>query len=209
MNKSSKLLICDLDGTLVRPIETLFPVNYADQVALDGASEALHAYKDRGYSIAIASNQGGVEAGFKTLAQTYLQMREALHLFPQVDIAYFSGEDNHKNKPFYKKALRLLEIHRNDCHWITRTDAGQINPADYVEDWHLFDGGNNRFIFRKPGAGMLFVAMKDLFDLTSDETSIIYTGDRPEDESAAKALGSICEFIPADEFRNTAKEGKT
>lgn len=194
----TNLLICDLDGTLTRPKEgRQFPKNYSDQKPILGVPQALQAYKSKGYKIAITSNQGGIEAGFKTIYQTCLQMRYVLDLLPQVDTAYFSGEDNPDNKPWHQKLVRPFGIHRNDCYWVTREDAGQVRLGEYVEQWQLFSGGSDQFVFRKPHAGMLFAAM---LDLCGDEVGhVVYTGDRPEDEAAAEMMG--CEFIPAEKFR--------
>lgn len=196
--KVSRLLLCDLDGTLTTPKSGQWPKNYSDQKPISGVSETLTRFKSDGYAIAIVSNQGGIEAGHKTVYQTCLQMQYVLSLFPQIEVAYFSAEDNFSNKPWHQKLLHKLNLRRNDCYWVTREDAGQVNAGQYVEDWHMFNGGNEPFVFRKPHAGMLFVAMSDF--CRSTVGSVIMTGDRPEDRQASEMMGAFCQFIPADEF---------
>lgn len=203
--KYSRLICCDLDGTLTRPKEgKQFPASYSDQELYEGAYEALSAYKERGYGIAIVSNQGGVEAGFKTVYQTCLQMRHVMDLLPQVDVAYFSCENHPASKSRLKKLLRYIGVHRNDCYWVNRNSAGRVDISEYIERWHLFNGGNDKFIFRKPHAGMLFVALTDLAADTIG--SLIMTGDRPEDKAASSMMGSFCRFIPADDFRKMSSQ---
>lgn len=66
----NKLLILDKDGTLTKTISgEKFVQHPEDQKIIPGASKAVNYAKQQGYKIAIASNQGGVKAGFKTIEE--------------------------------------------------------------------------------------------------------------------------------------------
>ena len=51
-----------------------------DQELIPGAAETLQRYRDDGWVMAIASNQGGVAAGFKTLECAIAETRYAMKL---------------------------------------------------------------------------------------------------------------------------------
>lgn len=56
----TKLLVLDKDGTLVRPKSgNTFVQHPEDQEMIEGVAEAIARYIADGWTIAIASNQGG------------------------------------------------------------------------------------------------------------------------------------------------------
>nr|WP_263012676.1 HAD-IIIA family hydrolase [Laspinema sp. D3d] len=61
-----------------------------DQQILPGAAEAISNFYERGFKIAIASNQGGVELGKKSLSSAIEEMKFCLRLFPQIDFGLLS-----------------------------------------------------------------------------------------------------------------------
>lgn len=57
-----KLLVLDKDGTIVRPKSgNTFVQHPEDQELIEGVAEAIARYIADGWTIAIASNQGGCE----------------------------------------------------------------------------------------------------------------------------------------------------
>lgn len=82
----TNLIIFDKDQTLIESaVGEKFIQSPTDQRILPGAAEAVANFHQRGYKIAIASNQGGVEAGKKSLESAIKEMEFCLELFPQVD----------------------------------------------------------------------------------------------------------------------------
>ena len=76
-----KLLVLDKDGTLTRTKSGhTFVQHPKDQVLIDGVVEAIAAYTADGWTMAIASNQGGVTAGHKTLEEAIAEMQYAMEL---------------------------------------------------------------------------------------------------------------------------------
>ena len=76
-----KLLVLDKDGTLTRTKSGhTFVQHPEDQVLIDGVVEAIAAYTADGWTMAIASNQGGVAAGHKTLEEAIAEMQYAMEL---------------------------------------------------------------------------------------------------------------------------------
>ena len=92
------LVVLDKDGTLIRTKSGEKFVNkYDDQVLFEGVTRRLINFKQHGANLVIASNQGGVAAGKKTLDEAILEMSFCLDLIPQVEYALccpdFDGVD--------------------------------------------------------------------------------------------------------------------
>lgn len=179
-----KLLVLDKDGTLVRPKSgARFVQHPEDQELLPGVAEAIAHYAAEGWTMAIASNQGGVAAGHKTLDDAIAEMRYCLRLLRNAvpDIRY-----QHKCPIFealfcpdfqgsycwsVQWGVKAMPIH--ECEWIPRNLHGE---------------------FRKPSPGML-----NFFNLRSRWSDSLMAGDRPEDEQAARA--ARVRFMWADQWR--------
>jgi D-glycero-D-manno-heptose 1,7-bisphosphate phosphatase len=173
-----KLAILDKDGTLTLPKSgNTFVQNPTDQILMVGVVEGCQRLIAAGYVLAIASNQGGVEAGFKTLAEAASEMRYCLHLLKGFDINI-------------KVTMFCPDFEGNRCVavWIDREEAEIADDADPIFS-------NLIGTFRKPGAGML-----KAMDINLEERWMI--GDREEDRLAAEAAGFG--FLDADEWRKGA-----
>ena len=98
------------------------------------------------------------------------QQHYTLALIPQLECIYFCPDMN-----------GLI------CYRVTRNNV--IKLADHTGDDFL----EEKFRYRKPGAGMIYQAV---FDFDIDLTKSWMIGDRDEDEKAAKAAG--LSFMPAE-----------
>lgn len=155
-----KLLLIDLDGTIREPISgNKFIVHPQDQRPISGATQALNHFAEKGYKIAGITNQAGVAAGHKTLADCLKEQVHSLILFPQIDRIYFCPdfEGNH-----------LWEVNR----------FKKVHLSEFSQ-YSDFKG-----TFRKPNPGMLWAAAR----LYEPELTL-YVGDRDEDKAAATAAG--------------------
>jgi D-glycero-D-manno-heptose 1,7-bisphosphate phosphatase len=126
-----KLLLIDKDGTLTTSTKgSVFIDAPWHQKPVEGMQQLLtENYND--HTIAIISNQGGIEAGYKSLEHVFLEFRFCLELFPQITEAYFC--------PDFKG---------EEC-WRVWGDCKPKQQIPY--------GGKS---FRKPGAGMIQLAIK-------------------------------------------------
>ena len=76
-----KLAIFDKDGTLIAPkIGAKFVDHPEDQILLPGVADGIQSLAADGWAIAIASNQGGVAAGHKSLGCAIDEMFFAMRL---------------------------------------------------------------------------------------------------------------------------------
>ena len=76
-----KICILDKDGTLIKPKSgEKFVQNPLDQEILPGVKEKIEQLKKDGWLFAIATNQGGVEAGHKTLASAVYEVAYVMEL---------------------------------------------------------------------------------------------------------------------------------
>lgn len=157
----SKLIIFDKDGTLVEPLSgTRFTQHPRDQKILPGVLEAVKNYKQQGYKLTIASNQGGVHAHFKTLDSAIEEMGYCLQLFPEIELGVFCPDSGHT-------LIEVQSIHGKTLYSkIRRTKDGQL--------------------FRKPGAGMLDYLLRKY---QAERSQSWMFGDLPEDEGAAVSAG--------------------
>lgn len=179
LNQMTKLLILDKDGTLVRPKSgQTFVQSPEDQELIEGVQEAIARYVGDGWQIAIASNQGGVAAGHKTLEEAIDEMIFACDLI-KCETALFA----HSYEPKY-----------GECVWVDMTDDGMY--------WKIITNAKRKF--RKPHTGMIdWLASNCLgTHLWRGELEVLFVGDRPEDEECAKSAG--VRFMWAEEW---LKEG--
>jgi D-glycero-D-manno-heptose 1,7-bisphosphate phosphatase len=79
----------DMDGTIREPLSgRQYFQHPKDQSQIEGAVSALRAYKDDWLIIGI-TNQGGVEAGYKSLQDCIKEQQYTLQLFPELKEIYF------------------------------------------------------------------------------------------------------------------------
>ncbi|MBO3463670.1 HAD-IIIA family hydrolase [Aetokthonos hydrillicola Thurmond2011] len=161
-----KILFLDLDGT-VRETKSgkTFINDPEDQQLMKGVKEALSRYKD--WLLIGVTNQGGVAVGHKSIQDAIKEQKITIEL-AGLDFAYFC--------PDYEGLT---------CYKVFGEDDYNIIKKDSIEELGSF---------RKPGAGMVNMAIKYL---SPDECLMV--GDRPEDEQCAKSAG--IRFIPAVEWR--------
>ena len=171
-----KLIIFDKDGTLTTPkSDNTFVQSPDDQKMLPGVAEALGVLIAANKMIAIASNQGGVAAGFKSIDEAWEEMEFALELCNigrGVFCPDMEGETIHQSRinPLSNEAQRVQRGRSNaECEGLGS--------------------------FRKPGPGMLnwLIACERV-----DLGKVLFIGDRPEDEQAAAA--AKVDFLWADEW---------
>ncbi len=168
-----KLAIFDKDGTLTTPKSgEKFVQHPEDQMLLPGVAEGISAMAADGWAMAIASNQGGVAAGHKTLDEAIAEMQYAMQLtgIREAMIA-------HSYEPHYGEAINFL--------WAE--DSNEIG-------WDIQTHKNMRF--RKPDCGMIQSLRYFRYDVV---TETLFVGDRPEDQQAA--ANANVEFQWADEWR--------
>jgi D-glycero-D-manno-heptose 1,7-bisphosphate phosphatase len=134
-----------------------------------GADKAIHYYYEQGFTIVGVSNQGGVEKGYKTLKNAINEQLYSLGLFPQISHIFFCPD--FRGMKLYKVSLKS-----DNCTYevFNRKDFTCPDKCDKL----LYDS------FRKPGAGMLKIAIDSLNDYPKE---VLYVGDSDEDKVAAIA----------------------
>jgi D-glycero-D-manno-heptose 1,7-bisphosphate phosphatase len=176
-----KLLLLDKDGTLVKPASgQRYVQDFNDQELLPGVAAAIDRYVADGWQPAIVSNQGGVEAGHKTLESTIAEMLFCLEFFNgKVSEAYFC--------PDFSGLL---------CWRV----SGVQNIAVH-EQWPQYEKFAGHY--RKPNAGMLMLAIahNQASYNPIPQVKALMVGDRPEDNAAAIAAG--VPFMTAEQWRFT------
>lgn len=175
------LLILDKDGTLVVPKSgKVFCDSPWDQKPIDGVQELLEGEYKLWRKI-IVSNQGGVEAGHKTLENAILEMRFCLELFPQIEEAFFCPDFSGS------VCYRVWGNCSEDCrirYGVDELLASYLDRPDFT----------TKACFRKPDSGML--------DLTINLFSpqrVTMIGDREEDRKAANFAGYPVDFFWASD----------
>ena len=174
-----KLLILDKDGTLVKPKSgARFVQHPEDQELLPGVADAIARYAAEGWTMAIASNQGGVAAGYKTLDDAIAEMKFCLNLLPQIADSVFCPDDG--------KTLILCD---------------RLDYLDISRHWEHLGG------FRKPSPGMLkyhiMTRLATLADIRAGYPQesgypALMVGDMERDRNAAENAG--IDFIWAHDF---------
>lgn len=167
--------IADLDGSLRQTVSGETFINDPDdQEAMPGAVEALNTVP---YECIGCTNQLGVKLEYKSFMDTVKEQQRTLELFPKLKAVLFCPDDG-------------------ETCWCVLRDRF----------WRISDDYPHATIhsFRKPGPGMLFIAMSLVGSNPQDSIMI---GDRPEDEAAAQAAN--VQFQWADDFRANGLRGAT
>jgi D-glycero-D-manno-heptose 1,7-bisphosphate phosphatase len=173
-SQMTKILFCDLDGTLRRPKSGAKFINDPqDQEPMPGAINCLAHYHQHGFRLIGVTNQGGVAAGHKSLADATLEQLITLQLFPTLSLIYFC--------PDYEGL---------SCWKVARDGHRQIKQIGFPTP----EFGS----FRKPGPGMINLCLQspDLPSVSLSDCFMI--GDRDEDLGAATAAG--INFFWAESF---------
>jgi len=94
------LVVFDADNTLRQSKSgERFINDPLDQKPTEGAIELVASIKRQGASIYIATNQGGIEMGHKTLQNGIIEQRQTLQLFPQITAVCMA--DNYQTSFFW------------------------------------------------------------------------------------------------------------
>lgn len=161
----SKLIIFDKDSTLACSKSGAKFINRPDdQILIPGTAEMLDRLKADGSTIVVASNQGGVAMGHKTMSNAIDEAIYLQSLIPVFD--YVLLAHSYETEGF------------GECIKINFTDGGL--------QWKVVTNSQQRF--RKPNPGMIRFA-KLLVAGAGNEIETVMIGDRPEDEQAAAAAG--------------------
>lgn len=162
----TKLLLVDCDGTIRESASGNKFIQYPkDQQIIDGAGSALAYYQNQGWTIVGISNQGGVQAGHKSVKDCLEEQQYTLELCPQIAAIIFC--------PDYEGET-IVDI--------VRPMALAFNPDfDHKQTHEQLKG-----TYRKPNPGMLLLAMAWL---GVDKADCLYVGDMQDDQSAAAAAG--------------------
>lgn len=173
-----KLLLLDKDGTLIRSVSGGKFVNRpTDQAPISGAIDAIERYVAKGWTPIIASNQGGVAAGHKSLGDAIAEMEFALGLFPLIEEAFFCPSPTDTGGDHCWRVWGCCDEARR-----IRYGKGEDIPHRIVSELEE----SLRDTFRKPNPGMLKLAIA-LHN--ANPAACLMVGDRTEDEAAAQAAG--------------------
>lgn len=169
----TKILFCDIDGTLTETISgETFKQHSRDVKIIAGADIAIAHFVSRGYKCVGISNQGGVGTGHKSLEDAIAEMQYTLELFPDLETIFFCPDFDGKY-----------------CYKVFGNVVTQFSPNSVIK------AGAGKF--RKPNPGMIELA---LYLKASNNKHCLMVGDRSEDERCAFNAG--VNFIPADVWRN-------
>lgn len=119
-HSNRKVLLCDLDGTLiVTKSGKTFPIDEDDWQFKDGIKEAIQNYKPR--YIFIVTNQGGIEKGYVDETKFGLKLKTIMENIRTwgdfvVEGTYCSSND--KRSWFRKPNVGMVDYFRND--WTQR-----------------------------------------------------------------------------------------
>jgi D-glycero-D-manno-heptose 1,7-bisphosphate phosphatase len=172
MGDFMKLLILDKDGTLTRPVSgSTFVQHPEDQKLLPGVAETIARYRDEGWTMAIASNQGGVAAGLKTIEEAKCEMMYCMKLLPDIELGLFcpdNGETIYHGGRYHSviypaKELSIYEIDGlSNCR---KPNPGMIEFAKYY-----FGCGAYAFPAEKYGRDV--VITECLFEAIAPKTKV-------------------------------------
>lgn len=206
---TSGVALVDLDGTIRQPeSNSKFINNPLDQKLIGNVGTVLRCLNLQRIAIYAVSNQGGIEAGYKTLRSTIKEMRQTLKLTKYIDRIYFAVNDRCCWVVTRKFAfLDFLPL------WLNTFSRYEIENESLGDPKYLLGG------FRKPNPGMLRLAIADWcnnFDILNfdafayinnenfvqtrlSDKKIFMTGDRTEDDESAVMAG--VDFVAAKDFQ--------
>lgn len=162
----TKLLLLDCDGTIREPVSnSKFIQHPHDQRLIKEAEKTIIDYHGKGWAIYGITNQGGVAAGHKSLDDAIKEQFYTLKLIPAMSGIYFCP-DFKGDKVYFT------------CEFFAAGYKRSNFPHPNVPSELLYSS------FRKPGSGMLMLAIDFLEEYPSE---ILMVGDRHEDHQAAEA----------------------
>ena len=192
-----RAIFFNIDGTLTSTISKndLAGENFQqysqDVKILPGVEAALDHYQNQEppWIMVGVSNQQDWESidrdrgqPFKDLDDTIAQMQHTLSLLSQLRAIYFCSHSEGHN-----------------CWRVTRQGAVKISKYLKASEVDL----QEKYAFRKPGAGMIFLASLD-YDIDLDLSQMV--GNYPEDEGTA--TNAQVEFILAEDWFGSFKSSE-
>lgn len=137
-------LILDADGTIRRSKSGKKFIDGPDDIELmPGIEERIWHYRNKGYIIIIASNQGGVAHGFKSVSDADKEMEVTMGLF------------NENPVHIYKQCYHMADGHVEPyCHrsLFRKPDIGMLAEAevDAYKAGIIIDWDNSLFVGDRP-----------------------------------------------------------
>ena len=166
------LLILDVDGTLVSPIEGDFINSWNNQKLIPGVKTAIEKYKETHFMV-LASNQGGISEGFKTVEDTVKQLD------------WVCSELGIRHALFAPDYEEITPVSRSYYVAFIPEPVLHIAESPYIK-------------FRKPEPGMILAAKQLAMGLIELEDTL-FVGDMESDRLAAKNAG--VKFMWAKDWR--------
>ena len=155
----TKIIFLDLDRTLRETASGKTFINEpTDQQPIEGTQKALAYYQSKGFILIGITNQGGVAAGHKSLESAIEEQRITLELFPELP-----------------EIFMCTSYDGQTCCSVSKDQINEFGSTD------------SKISCRKPGAGMILVALQGFYTVNIENCWMI--GDRPEDEACAAAAG--------------------
>lgn len=140
------LVIFDKDQTLIdSACGERFIQSPTDQAILPGAAEAVQSFYQRGFQVAIASNQGGVEAKKKTLESAIEEMQFCLKLFPEIEMGIIAP--TYEGKTAWKITETSCEEISGDYGSFRKPGPGMLN---FLMQFYGFSPSQTWFVGDRP-----------------------------------------------------------
>lgn len=179
-----KLALLDKDRTLVVSTEENGVISRPEhQIIKPGSLELVSRLLDEDFTLAIVSNQGGIEKDFKTLDIVIEEMMYCNNLFVQ-----------QLDRPVFERIYFCPDFDGNHCYLCEPDGYSKDNQFWKIKPFDLSNSISANKIkakgrYRKPDSGMLEQAIEYYSGATLDEPpleKVIMIGDREEDKQAAE-----------------------
>lgn len=197
---NKKLLMLDLDGTVRRGKTD--PRGYInapdDQELIPEAKAAIARYVREGWTIVGITNQGGVEAGHKTITEAIAEQRFTQGIVQDIARTIERARFDPPS-PILSAIYFCPDFAGQQCWYIPYGElATPMHDREWVaQPWMPEPPSSLVGTFRKPRPGMLKLALQT----PQGWGDVLFVGDRPEDKQAAAAAG--VPFMQAEEWRGT------
>lgn len=174
------LYLFDLDDTLISGYLNAADKNYNIWEVLPRRRERLQAILDVGEMYGIVTNQGGVAWGYISEADVRYKLHQVAQALGHAGAHIFDGGVSFATGEILHNETGLLT-------WVCYADARARDSR------YQLDAGR-----RKPSGAMIREAAKYCGYTLALPSHVLYVGDRPEDEAAAKDAGALFQW--AHEF---------
>ena len=159
------VLVLDIDGTLQKSKSGNEFVSGVDDIELlPNVLEVVSAYREKGYVIVLATNQGGVAYGHKTVQDVTDEVHHLAGLFPSgvvfAGFAALSMEGGNVPAYSYRSLLR-----KPNYGMLVQAEIG-MQDRGLIADWDnsIFVGDRDSDQQCAQAAGVKFVHAKDFFN---------------------------------------------